>query len=155
LAYADEYRAAEVLATLQRLRTGSVIDEHGAVSVVRATDWSVKVHYGGDLRADAAAMANFWRSLIASLLLAPDGSAHHMRLEDCGLDVEFAQRLGAALPPGSSAVFMLVPRAALSRVLPELHRFGGTLLQAPIERAFITRLRGSPGLPTDHAADES
>ena len=29
LAYADEHRAAEVLATLQRLRTGTLIDRPG------------------------------------------------------------------------------------------------------------------------------
>ena len=37
--YADEYRAGEVLATLQRLRTGALINARDVVSVLRATDW--------------------------------------------------------------------------------------------------------------------
>ena len=35
LAYADEYRAAEVLATLQRLRAGAMLDAQDAMSVTR------------------------------------------------------------------------------------------------------------------------
>ena len=76
LAYADEYRAAEVLATLQRLHTGAVLDAQDAMSVMRATDWSVTLHYGAELGSDAERSGQFWRTLIASLLLAPGGSTH-------------------------------------------------------------------------------
>jgi hypothetical protein len=41
----------------------------------------------------------------------------------------------------------------LTRILPELRRFGGTLLETPIERAIVARFRGSQLPPADHAAD--
>jgi uncharacterized membrane protein len=145
LAYADEHRAAEVLATLQRLRTGSLIDIGDTVSVVRATDWRVTIHYRADLSTDEKQASQFWRKLIASLLLAPGGATTGARPDDaCGLDVAFVRNVGAALAPGSSAVLLLVVRAALSRVLPELVRFGGTLLQTPIDHTAVNRLRRRP-----------
>lgn len=144
LAYADEHRAAEVLATLQRLRTGTLIDAEDAVSVVRATDWGVTLHYGTDLRNDDEHTGQVWRALVASLLLAPGGSTDSVRPEAYGFDVAFVRDVGSALPPGSSAVFLLVPRTALTRVLPELGCFGGSLLQTTIERAVVNELHRPP-----------
>jgi len=148
LAYADEYRAAEVLATLQRVHTGAVLDAKDAMSVMRATDWSVTLHYGADLDSDAERTGRFWRALIASLLLAPGGSTHRIRPEVCGLDPGFVLDLSAAMPPGSSALLLLVPRSALTSVLRELGRFGGTLLETPIDRVVIARLSDPPRSPT-------
>jgi uncharacterized membrane protein len=42
LAYTDEYRAAEVLATLQRLRTGMLVEPRDATSVMRSLDWNLE-----------------------------------------------------------------------------------------------------------------
>jgi uncharacterized membrane protein len=145
LAYADEHRAAEVLATLQRLRTGALIASQDVASVARATDWAVTLHYAADLRTDDAQTHQFWRTLITSLLLAPGGASTTIRPDAFGLEPEFARDVEAALPPGSSAVFLLVPRPALTRVLPELECFGGLLLQTTIERATVNRLRQQPG----------
>ena len=144
LAYADEHRAAEVLATLQRLRTGTLIDAEDVVSVVRATDWGVILHYAADLRTDDVRSNKFWRTLITCLLLAPGGSSTTVRPEAFGIEPEFARGVEAALPLGSSAVFMLVPRRAMTQALPELQRFGGSLLRTAIERALVNRLRQSP-----------
>ena len=139
LAYADEHRAAEVLATLQRLRTGSLVDAQDVVSVVRAMDWGVTLHYGADLRTDDEHSSHFWRSLVGSLLLAPGASTTNVGPEAFGFDAEFVSRVREALPPGSSGVFLLVPRTTLTRVLPELGRFGGSLLQTTIDRAVVNQ----------------
>ena len=144
LAYADEHRAAEVLATLHRLRTGSLIDAQDVVSVVRALDWGVTLHYGADLRADDEQIGQFWRTLVGSLLLAPGTSTTIVGAEAFGFDTVFASSVREALPPGSSGVFLLVPRTALTRVLPELGRFGGSLLQTAIERAAVSQPHRPP-----------
>ena len=140
LAYADEHRAAEVLATLQRLRTGTLVDPQDTVSVVRATDWGITLHYAADLRSDDVHTHQFWRTLITSLLLAPGGESTTTRPESFGVDPDFVRGVEAALPLGRSAVFLLVPRAATARVLRELHRFGGSLLQTTVERAVVNWL---------------
>jgi len=140
LAYADEYRAAEVLATLLRLQTGALVDPPDVVSVVRATDWGITLHYAADLRTDDMHTHQFWRTLITSLLLAPGGASTTIRPDAFGLEAEFARDVEAALPLGSSAVFLLLSRAATSRVVPELQRFGGLLLRTTIERTAVHRL---------------
>jgi uncharacterized membrane protein len=140
LAYADEHRAAEVLATLQRLRTGSLLEPTDAVSVVRATDWHIVVHYGADLRTDEECTRRSWRRLIGSLFLAPGGSTDRASPERYRLDAPFVRDLNAVLPPGSSAVFVLVPRAALQPVLAEVARFGGRVLHTVIEQSFADGL---------------
>lgn len=140
LTYADEYRAAEVLATLQRLHTGGLIEAEDMVSIERAMDWGITLHYVADLRCDELATHQFWRTLITSLLLAPGGESTTVRPESFGLEPEFIRGVEADLPLGSSAVLLLVPRTALARVLPELRSFGGTLLQTTIKRTAGHRL---------------
>src|SRR6478672_562473 len=71
LSYVDEHRAAEVLALLQRLHTGSNVQLDNAVGVVRGTDWNVKLHHGTDLSEPDDSSARFWQGLVASLVLTP------------------------------------------------------------------------------------
>jgi uncharacterized membrane protein len=138
LAYADEHRAAEVLAGVAT-RTGLLIDAQDVVSVEHAMDRGVTLHYGADLRTDYEQSSHFWRSLVGSLLLAPRASTTNVGPEAFGFDAEFVSRMREALPPGSSGVFLLVPRTALTRVVPDLGRFGGSLLQTAIDRAVVNQ----------------
>jgi uncharacterized membrane protein len=121
-----------------------LIAAEDVVSVVRATDWGITLHYAADLRTDCVQTHHFWRTLISSLLLAPGGASTTIRPTEFGLEPEFVRNVEAALPLGSSAVFLLVPRAAMTRVLPELQRFGGLLVQTMIERAAFSRLHQPP-----------
>ncbi|MBV9328555.1 MAG: DUF1269 domain-containing protein [Chloroflexi bacterium] len=132
LAYVDEHRAVEVLALLQRLHTDSAVPVQDAVGVVRGTDWNVKLHHYMDLAQPEDAAVPFWRGLIASLVLAPGTADCRKTGQDYGLLPEFEHELRMAMPPGSSAVFMLVTESTLAALLDELYRMGGTLLNSPI-----------------------
>jgi len=132
LAYADEYRAAEVLATLQRLHLGSDVPVGNAVSLVRALDWTVTLHQSVDLSDQYVPSTAFWRQFVASLVPAPGTFDCRASAEKFGLTENFKRELNGELPPGSSAVFLLVPACSLDRRIEELHRFGGRLLHAPV-----------------------
>jgi uncharacterized membrane protein len=132
IAYTDEYRAAEVLATLQRLHLGSELPLTDAVCLVRATDWTVKLHQSIDLAARDERATGVWRRLAANLVTAPGIFDCRARAGDFGLTDSFKRELGAELPPGSSAVLLLVPPPLLNRYVADLHRFGGKLLHTPI-----------------------
>jgi uncharacterized membrane protein len=132
LAYADEYRAAEVLATLQRLHVGSDLPLSDAVSLVRATDWTVTLHQSIDLSELHVCSTGFWRQFVASLVPAPGTFDCRASATKFGLSENFRRELSSELPPGSSAVFLLVPSCALDRHIAELHRFGGRLLHTPV-----------------------
>jgi uncharacterized membrane protein len=132
LTFVDEHRAAEVLAMLQRMHKGDVFQEDNAVCVVRATDWNVTLTYGTNLGRLDYQHLQFWRTLIASLVLAPGTADCRRSGQDYGIAPEFERELHANLPPGSSAVFMIVPPPMLPEIVPDLHRCGGTLLQTTI-----------------------
>lgn len=132
LAYVDEHRAVEVLALLQRLHAGSALPVDDAVGVIRGTDWNVRLHHGMDLAKSEDTAIPFWRGLIASLVLAPGTADCRKSVQDYGLTPQFEHELRMAMPPGSSAVFMLTTESTLAASLQELHRLGGTLLNSPI-----------------------
>jgi len=132
LTYVDEHRAAEVLALLHRLHTGSSVKLDNAVGVVRATDWNVTLHHGTDLSEPNDPSAHFWRGLVASLVLAPGTGDCRRRGEDYGIAPSFERDLRAAFPPGSSAVFMVLAETTLAELRAQLYRLGGTLLHTPI-----------------------
>jgi uncharacterized membrane protein len=134
LAYADEYRAAEVLATLQRLRVGSDLPVSDVVSVTRALDWTVTLHQSVDLSQQRVRSTEFWREFVASLVPTPGTFDCRASAANFGLCQDFTRALNAELPPGSSAVLMLVPYFSLDQHIDELHRFGGALLHAPVAR---------------------
>jgi uncharacterized membrane protein len=133
LAFVDEHRAAEVLAMLRRWDAGCAFQDENAACVVRATDWNVTLTHATHLARRDDAPRQFWRGLVASLVLAPGTADCRVNGQDYGLAPEFEADLRAALPPGSSAIFLLVSALTLAQVLPDLHRCGGTLLQTPID----------------------
>jgi uncharacterized membrane protein len=55
-------------------------------------------------------------------------------LGDYGIDDDFMRSLAAEIQPSSSAIFILVRRATMDRVEPELAKFGGKLLRTSLSR---------------------
>lgn len=53
---------------------------------------------------------------------------------DYGVDDEFVQGLDTKMPPGSSAVIVLVSSATPDTVTREVSRFGGTVLRTGLGR---------------------
>jgi uncharacterized membrane protein len=135
LAYADEYRGAEVLAALRRLRTGALGDVVDAVSVVRRTDWTVLLSREVDVSVTDDCCLRYWRGLISSLIVTPGVASLRTRTREYGVEPQFERRLAGVLPPGSSAVLLIVPLAARGDITTALSSFGGTLCQSPIGHA--------------------
>ena len=132
LAYVDKFRAAEVLAVLRRTRMGSNISLDDAVCIVRNTDWTVTLQQSVDLSQQHLRSTAFWRELVASVVPAPRLFDCRTNAERFGLTPGFKRQLGAELPPGSSAVLLLISSCVLDHYAAELYRFGGRLLHAPL-----------------------
>jgi uncharacterized membrane protein len=155
LAFVDEHRAAEVLAMLQRIHTGHVFQYDNAVCVVRATDWNVKLTHGMDLGRLDDKPRQFWRALIATLVLAPGTADCRRTGQDFGIEPGFERELHANLPLASSAVFMIVSPQMLSDIVEDLHRCGGTLLRSNLAMCNCDEKssfwsEGLPGLATGY-----
>jgi uncharacterized membrane protein len=149
IAYDDEATAREVLATLGRLQTERAIELEDAVVVTREQGGKIKLHQTQKVAAAGAAGGALWGGLIGLLFLAPllgmaigaaTGAAAGA-LTDVGVDDRFLKDLGARLEPGKAAVIVLVHRATPDKVLPEVSRYGGEVIQTSLDNEAEERLR--------------
>jgi uncharacterized membrane protein len=58
-----------------------------------------------------------------------------------GTGGHFMKRLGAKLPPGGAALMVLVRSSTPEKVLPEIQRYGGDVIQTSLDNESETRLR--------------
>jgi uncharacterized membrane protein len=140
IAYPDRETAEEVLATLGRLQTEHSIQIEDAVIVTRKDDGKVKLHQSTKPAAMGAAGGALWGGLLGLLFLAPllgmavgaaaGGAAG--ALTDVGVDDKFLKELGDKLEPGGAALIVLVHRSTPDKVLPEISRYGGEVLQSSL-----------------------
>jgi uncharacterized membrane protein len=149
VAYPDRHRAEEVLLALRKSERDDLVDLEDAAIVSKSEDGQVTLRQAHHLSTAGAVGGGFWGLLIGALFLAPVlgaavGAATGAlagALGDVGIDDEFMRELGAQLQPGSSAVFMLLVRAAPGQIIADLGRFGGTVLQTTLTSADEQTLR--------------
>ena len=91
----------------------------------------------------------FWGLLIGLLFLAPwlglavgavtGGLAG--KFHDIGIDDNFIKEVGGAINPGNSAIFLLVRQAVVDKVIPELRKFNGRIIQTSLSKEKEEKLR--------------
>jgi uncharacterized membrane protein len=149
VAYPDEYRAAEVLATLRRLNKEYLIDLDDACYVTKDAQGRIKLHQNTSLTGAGAAWGGLWGMLIGLLFFVPflglaigaGLGAISGHLADYGIDDKFAKQLTATLKPNSSAIFMLVRQSTPDKVVPELSKYGGTIMQTSLPKETENKLQ--------------
>ena len=124
-------RALETLAPLRRenllvLEDAATVtlDEGGRVRVRQTRDVSVGRGAGWGASLGLLAGAVLAAPLGGALLGAGYG-ALAARLSDAGLDNRWMQEVAARVPPGGSALFLMITHADRERALTELERMGG------------------------------
>jgi uncharacterized membrane protein len=139
VAYDDLGTAQQVMGTL-----GDLVKEHSlelddAVVVEKKEDGKIKLHQPSMAGAGAAGGA-LWGGLIGLIFLMPlfgmaIGAATGAvagKASDYGVDDDFMKELGEKLQPGNAAVFVLVREATRDKVLPEISKFGGHVIQSSL-----------------------
>ena len=143
IVYPDEFRAAEVMATLKRLHAEYLLDLEDACYVTRdKAKGKIKLHQAVNLTAAGATSGAFWGTLIGLIFLMPlvglaagaAAGALSGKLSDYGINDDFIKSVSAKLEPGTSAIFMLVRRATVDKVEPELAKFGGHILYSNLSK---------------------
>jgi uncharacterized membrane protein len=149
IAYPDRATAEDVMATLGRLQTEHSIELEDAVVVTREEDGKVKLHQSNKLVAGGAAGGALWGGLIGLIFFVPllgmavgaaTGAATGA-LMDVGVDDKFMKDLGSKLQPGGAAIIVLVHRSTPDKVLPEVAKFGGDVIQTSLDNEAEERLR--------------
>jgi len=149
IAYPDQYTAETVRETLSDLVAQHVIELEDAVVVTRDEEGKVKLHQAVQPAAKGAAGGLLWGGLIGLLFLAPligmaigaaaGGAAG--ALIDIGIDDKFMKSLGRSLTPGGAALILLVRKVTPDKVLPQIQRYGGEVIQTSLDEETDARLR--------------
>jgi uncharacterized membrane protein len=151
VAYPDQYRAAEVMATLKRLQTEYLIDLDDAVYVTKDAQGKIKLDQSVDLTTRGALGGAFWGSLIGLLFLMPifgaavgaAAGAISGHYSDYGIDDNFIKQLSAQMQPNSSAIFVLVRKSTPDKVLPEVSKYGGTVIKTSLPNDMEEKLQAA------------
>ncbi len=139
IAYDDLAEAQQVMGTLGELTKEHSLTLDDAVIVEHRENGKMKLHQP-NLAGVGAAGGALWGGLIGLIFLVPlfgmaigaaTGAAAGA-LTDTGIDDKFMKELGEKLPEGGAAVFVLVREATADKVVPEIAKFGGHVLQTSL-----------------------
>ena len=151
IGYDNEFKAEEVRLTLRKLQKEYLIDLEDAVVAVKDAQCKVKLHQAVNLTAAGAVGGGFWGSLIGLIFLNPllgaaigaVAGATSGALTDVVINDKFMKDLAAAMPPGRSALFVLVRKATPDKVLSELQGSGGKVLNTSLSHDDEAKLQAA------------
>ena len=148
VAYPDQETAETVRRTLFQLQTERVIALADAVVVTRDEKGKIELHQTVRPGAAGAARGALWGGVIGLLFLAPlfgmavgaatGGAAG--AVNDIGINDHFMKELGEKLVPGGAALMVLVHSSTPDKVLPQIQRFGGEVMQTSLDQESEARL---------------
>ena len=153
LAFDDEDGAMQLRDRLLAIREDRMLQLADAAVVVRRQDGQVKVKQLTELVGSGALGGAFWGVLIGLLIAAPwlglavgaAAGAVVGSLADYGVDDKFIKKVGRTIEPGHSALFLLIHRANLEKLMPRLQEFHPTLLQTTLSDGDEAKLREAFG----------
>lgn len=157
IAYKDRETADKVLNELRQLEVEHLIDLEDACVVDRDDNGKVHLKQAVNLTAAGAASGGVWGGLfgllvgmlflnpllgwLGGLAVGAGAGALSGRLADYGIDDDFIKSLGSTIQPGTSALFVLVRKVTPDKVLPEIQKYGGTVLKTSLSKEQDERLR--------------
>jgi len=139
IAYDDVDQAQQVTETLGRLMKEHSLELEDAVIVEHRSDGKIKLHQPS-MAGIGAASGALWGGLIGLIFLMPlfgmaigaASGAAGGALSDRGIDDNFMKEIGDKLPAGGAAIFVLVREATIDKVLPEISKYGGHVIQSSL-----------------------
>jgi uncharacterized membrane protein len=139
IAYDDVAQAQQVMQTVGELVREHSLELDDAVVVEKRQDGKIKLHQPS-MAGTGAASGALWGGLIGLIFFMPlfglaIGAARGAvagKASDYGIDDNFMKELGEKLQPGNAAVFVLVREATRDKVVPEISKYGGHLIQSSL-----------------------
>ncbi|MFG2560828.1 DUF1269 domain-containing protein [Streptomyces sp. NPDC048496] len=150
IAYDDLATADQVRDKLLSMNREHLVELEDVVVVERREkDGKIKLHQAVNHVGNGAAGGALWGSVIGLLFLVPflgaavgaAAGAAGGSVVDTGVNDDFMKELSANLRPGAAAVFVLVRKSARDKVIPEIVKFGGQLVQTSLSKEDEAHLR--------------
>ena len=156
IGFEDPLRANEFMLAALRLRKDGHIQLHDAVFVQRDAEGRSTVQETQDISTGRGALgAGLWGVLIGTLLGGPVGGliggaasagsgALLAKLVDTGIKDDRIAELRNTVPPGSTALALLVSHLSVADLQRELARFpGATLVESDLPDAAVAAVRNA------------
>ncbi len=151
IGYENELKAEEVRIALLKMQQSYLIDLTDAVVAVRDEQGKIKLHQWHNLTAAGAASGGFWGVLAGMLFLNPlfgfavgaAAGAISGALTDVGINDDFMKKIAATLKPGTAALCVLIREMTADKVIEEIQKFGGTVIQTSLCNENETKLRAA------------
>jgi uncharacterized membrane protein len=148
IAYDNLDEARQVTGTIGELVREHTLDVEDVVIVEHREGGKIKLHQPSMAGVGATGGA-LWGGLIGLIFLMPlfgmavgaASGAAAGALSDRGIEDNFMKELGEKLPQGGAAVFVLVRSATTDKVVPEISKFGGHLIQTSLSNEQETALQ--------------
>lgn len=141
IGFDDESKAANLLSDLLKLQKNSMIDLDDAVVAVRKPDGRVRLEHMKSIAAKAALGGSMTGLVVGSLFFIPligaalgaAAGATAAFFTDVEIDPGFIEQLASTMQPGTSALFVLVRKAANpDELVKELRGRGGKVIVTTI-----------------------
>ncbi len=148
IAYDKSETADAVLNELRTLQAEHLIDLEDACVVVRDANGKVHLKQSVNLIAMGASSGAMWGGLFgllvgllflnpligwaAGIAIGAGTGALSGKLTDYGINDDFIKSVGATIKEQSSALFLLIRSVNEEKVMPDLARFGGTVLKTSL-----------------------
>jgi uncharacterized membrane protein len=156
ISFDDALRAQEFLIAAARLQKNGEIQLHDAVIIDRRPDGSSHVRETTDVTPGQASVgAGVWGLLIGTLLGGPigglvvgaasaGGGALYAKLKDTGVKDATIAELREAVPPGRTAVALLVSHISVADLQGELARFpNAQLVESDLPPAAVSAVENA------------
>ena len=151
IGFDDETTAETVRTRLLQMQRDYLIDLEDAVIAVKNRDGKIKLHQIHHLTAQGVIGGTFWGMLIGLIFMSPFlgaavGAAAggiSAALADVGINDSFMKKLSQNLKPGTSALFILIRKATLDKVLEKLSFFKGTIIQTSLSHEDENKIRAA------------
>jgi len=153
------HTADEVLNKIRSLQKEYLVDLEDACVVERDHDGRVHIKQAVNLTTMGATRGGLsgalWGTLVGLLFLNPlagmaigalagaGAGALSGSLVDYGINDDFVKQLGQTIPPGSSALFVLMKHVTLDKVLPEIEAFRPRVLKTSLSNEAEAKMRAT------------
>src|SRR3954469_17899884 len=142
IGYPDETTAAAAAEEVKQLAQDLIIEPDAVAVIVRDADGKYKVTTSHHPVGAGTSWGMFWGLLFGVLFFVPvfgmavgAGLGALMgKVEKTGIDKAFQQRVRDMVPPGTSALFLVVEKVTPDKAVDGLSRFGGTVLKSSLSK---------------------
>ncbi len=157
IVFNGRHTADQVLNDLRSMQKEHLVDLEDSCVVTRDEEGKLQLKQAVDLVRTGALSGGTWGALwgtlvgilfmnpLAGLLIGAAAGAGAGALSgalaDYGIDDDFIKKMGEQICPDSSALFVLLRKVTLDKVLPDLSRYEGTVLKTSLSNEQEQELR--------------